>query len=87
MPLILVSVDTLLTVGTARWVPRVDNTDGRHTAADRQHWTGVKPLKHRLSSLLSDLTFTVNVALQQIPRDTSMTLQLLEIGLKHIHVL
>ena len=44
-------VDTRLTVGTARRVPCVDNTDDIQTAASRQHWTG-KPLKHRLSSLL-----------------------------------
>ena len=58
-------VDPLLTVGTARRVSQVDNTDDRHTAADRQHWMGVKPLKHRLSSLLSDLPYTTNDALQQ----------------------
>ena len=57
------AVDPLLTVGTAWRVPRVDNTDERHTAAARQNWTGVEPLKHRLISLLSDLTFTVYGAL------------------------
>ena len=56
-------VDTLFTVGTAQRVPRVDNTDERHTAADRQNWTGVEPLKHRLISLLSDIPFTVYGAL------------------------
>ena len=49
-------VDPLLTVGTARWVPRVDDTDDGQTAAAGQHWTGA--LKHRLSSLLSDLLYT-----------------------------
>ena len=50
-------VDPRLTVGTARPVPCVDNTDNRQTAAAGQHWTG-EPLKHRLSSLLSYLCFT-----------------------------
>ena len=50
-------VDPRLTVGTMWWVPRVDNTDDRQTAAAGQHWTG-KPLKHKLSSLLSDLCCT-----------------------------
>ena len=59
-------VDLLLTVGTARRVPRVGNTEDRYKAAARQHWTGVKPLKHKLSSLLSDITFTSNGALQQV---------------------
>ena len=54
----MLDVDPLLTVGTARRVPRVGNTDDRKTAAAGQHWTGVKPLKNRLSSLLSDLPFT-----------------------------
>ena len=54
----LEAVDPLLTVGTARRVPRVGNTDDRQTAAAGQHWKGVDPLKHGLSSLLSDLTFT-----------------------------
>ena len=57
---------TLLTVGTARQVPRVCNTDDRQTGAARQHWTGVEPLKHRLSSILSDLPYTTNGALQHI---------------------
>ena len=48
-------VDPLLTLGTVRRVPRIDNTDERQTATAGQHWTGVHPLKHRLSSLLSDL--------------------------------
>ena len=50
-------VDPRLTVGTARKVPHVDNTDDRQTVAAGKHWTG-KPLKHRLRSLLSDLRFT-----------------------------
>ena len=41
-------VDLLITAGTARRVPRVDNTDDGQTAADGQHWTGA--LKHRLSA-------------------------------------
>ena len=41
-------VDPLLTVDTARWVPRVNNTDEVQTAAAGQHWTGA--LKHRLSA-------------------------------------
>ena len=41
-------VDPLLTVGTARRVPRVNNTDEGQTAAGRQHWTDA--LKHRLSA-------------------------------------
>ena len=61
-------VDPLLTVGKARRVPRVENTDDRQTAVVRQNWTGVEPLKHRLNSLLSDLPFTTIGALQQ--RDT-----------------
>ena len=52
----MLDVDPLLIVGTARRVPRVDNTDGGQTAAAIQHWTGA--LKHRLSSLLSDLLYT-----------------------------
>ena len=55
-------VDLLLTVGTLRRVPRVDNTDDRQTAAVRQHWTG-EPLKNRLSSLLSYLLYTTNGAI------------------------
>ena len=50
-------VDPRLTVGTARRVTRVYNTDDRQTVAAGQHWTG-KPLKHRLSSLLSYLHLT-----------------------------
>ena len=46
-----------LTVGTAWRVPHVGNTDDRHTGAAWQHLTG-EPLKHRLSSKLSDLRFT-----------------------------
>ena len=57
-------VDPLLTVGTVRRVPRVDNMDDRHIAEAGHHWTGVEPLKHRLSSLLSDLPFTVYGDLQ-----------------------
>ena len=49
-------VDTLLIVGTAQWVPHVDNTDDRQIAAAGQNWTDA--LKHRLSSLLSDLLYT-----------------------------
>ena len=41
-------VDPLLTVGTARRVPRVNNTDEGQTAAAGQHWTSA--LKHRLSA-------------------------------------
>ena len=41
-------VDTLLTVGTARRVACIDNTDDRHKAASGQHWTGA--LKHILSA-------------------------------------
>ena len=41
-------VNTLLTVGTARRFPRVNNTDEGQTAAAGQHWTGA--LKHRLSA-------------------------------------
>ena len=52
--LYFIIVDPLRTVGTARRVPHVGNTDDRQTAAAGQHWTGV----HRLSSLLSDLRFT-----------------------------
>ena len=51
-------VDPLITVGTARQVPCLGNTDYRQKAATGQHWTGVERLKHRLSSLLSDLPFT-----------------------------
>ena len=58
------SLDPPLTVGTVRQVPRVGNTDDRQTAAARQHWTGLEPLKHRLSSLLSDLPYTTKGALQ-----------------------
>ena len=50
-------VDPRLTLGTARRVLRVDNKDDRQTAAAGQHWTG-EPRKHRLSSLLSDLSCT-----------------------------
>ena len=50
-------VDPLLTVGTARRVLYVDNTDDRQTAVAGQHWTG-ETLKHRLRSLLSDLLYT-----------------------------
>ena len=42
------AVDPLLTVGTARRVPRVNNTDEGQTAAAGQRWTGA--LKHRLSA-------------------------------------
>ena len=56
------AVDPLLTVGTAWRVPRVDNTDDRQTSAAEQHWTG-EPLKHILSSLLSDLLYTTNGAI------------------------
>ena len=42
-------VDPLLTVGTARRVPRVDNMDDGQTATSGQDWTGA--LKHRLSAL------------------------------------
>ena len=55
-------VDPLLTVGTARRVPRVENMDDRQTAAAGQHWTG-EPLKHRLRSLLSDILYTINGAI------------------------
>ena len=41
-----VIVDPLLTVGIARRVPCVNNTDEGQIAAARQHWTGT--LKHRL---------------------------------------
>ena len=41
-------VDPLLTVGTARRVPRVDTTDDGQTSAAGQHWTVA--LKHRLSA-------------------------------------
>ena len=34
---VLLSVDPLLTVGTARQVLRIDNTDDRQTAAAGQH--------------------------------------------------
>ena len=47
-PHMTVNVDPLITVGTARRVPRVDNTDDGQTAAAGQHWTGA--LKHRLSA-------------------------------------
>ena len=57
-------VDPLLTLGTAWRVPRVGNTDDSQTVASGQHWMGVEPLKHRLSSLLSDLHFTTKGALQ-----------------------
>ena len=40
-------VDPLLTVVTARRVPRVNNTDEGQKARAIQHWTGA--LKHRLS--------------------------------------
>ena len=55
-------VDPLITVGTARKVPRVENTDDRQTAAAGHHWTG-EPLKHRLSSLLSSILYTTNGAI------------------------
>ena len=41
-------VDPLVTVGTVRRVPRVNNPDEGQTAAAGQHWTGT--LKHRLSA-------------------------------------
>ena len=41
-------VDPLLTVSTARRVPRVNNTDEVQTAAAGQHWTDA--VKHRLSA-------------------------------------
>ena len=41
-------VDPLLTVGTVRRVPRVNNMDEVQTAAAGQHWTGA--LKHILSA-------------------------------------
>ena len=62
-------VDPLLTVGTARRVPCVGNTDDRQTAAARQHWAGVEPLKHRLRSLLSDLHFTTSPDLLFVGRE------------------
>ena len=40
--------DPLLTVGTARRVPHVNNMDEGQTAAAGQHWTGT--LKNRLSA-------------------------------------
>ena len=58
-------VDPLLTIGTARRVPRVDNTDDRQIAAARKHWTG-EPLKHRIISLLSDILYTTTVAIKQL---------------------
>ena len=50
------SVDPLLSVGTARRVPRVENTDDKETAADGHNCTGA--LKHIISSLLGDLFYT-----------------------------
>ena len=55
--LLLLLVDPLLALGTVQRVPRVGNTDERHTSAAGQHWTG-EPLKHRLISLLSYLLYT-----------------------------
>ena len=56
VPVFVGDFDPLLTVGTSRRVPHVDNTDDRQIAAAGQHWTYT--LKHRLSSLLSDLLYT-----------------------------
>ena len=50
-------VDPRLTLGTARKVPCVDNTDDRQIAATGQYWTG-KPLKHIPISLLSNIRLT-----------------------------
>ena len=43
-----ITVDPLLTVGAARWVPPINNMDEGQTAAAGQHWTGT--LKYRLSA-------------------------------------